>query len=53
MGLHQTMYISPLYYFIEMGYAILLNGAGVDILWEPLLAGFDLTSIAFHKNIDI
>jgi len=27
------MSISPLYYFVEMGYGILLQGAGWDILW--------------------
>jgi ABC-2 type transport system permease protein len=37
MGLRQAMYISPLYYFVEMGYAILLKGAGLDILWDSLL----------------
>jgi ABC-2 type transport system permease protein len=37
MGLRQAMYISPLYYFIEMGYAILLKGAGLGILWDSLL----------------
>jgi len=41
MGLRQAMYISPLYYFIEMAYAILLKGAGLDILWDSLF-GFGL-----------
>jgi len=36
-GLRQAMYVSPLYYFIEMGYGILLKGAGLDILWDSLL----------------
>lgn len=36
--LRQAMYISPLYYFIEMGYGILLKGAGLDILWDSLLS---------------
>ena len=36
-GLRQAMYLSPLYYFIEMGYGILLKGAGLDILWDSLL----------------
>jgi ABC-2 type transport system permease protein len=36
-GLRWAMYFSPLYYFIEMGYGILLKGAGVDILWESLV----------------
>ena len=36
-ALHWAMYISPLYYFNEMSYAILLKGAGIDILWDSLL----------------
>lgn len=36
-GLRQAMFLSPLYYYIEMGYAILLKGAGLDILWDSLL----------------
>ncbi len=43
-GLRQAMYLSPLYYFIEMGYGILLKGAGVGILWDSLL-GFTLLGI--------
>lgn len=36
-GLREAMYLSPLYYFIEMGYNILLKGAGLDVLWDSLL----------------
>ena len=36
-ALREAMYLSPLYYFIEMGYGILLKGAGVDVLWDSLL----------------
>ncbi|MBW6494027.1 MAG: ABC transporter permease [Burkholderiaceae bacterium] len=36
-GLREAMFLSPLYYFIEMGYGILLKGAGLDILWDSLL----------------
>jgi ABC-2 type transport system permease protein len=36
-GLRYAMYISPLYYFIEMGYGILLKGAGLETLWDSLL----------------
>lgn len=36
-GLREAMYLSPLYYFIEMGYGILLKGAGLDVLWDSLL----------------
>ncbi|MFA5732133.1 MAG: ABC transporter permease [Acidithiobacillus sp.] len=36
-GLREAMHLSPLYYFIEMGYDILLKGAGLDTLWDSLL----------------
>ena len=32
------MYISPLYYYINASYGILMKGAGLTILW-PMLAG--------------
>lgn len=32
------MYISPLYYYINASYGILMKGAGLQILW-PMLAG--------------
>ena len=35
--LREAMVLSPLYYFIEMGYSILLKGAGLDVLWDSLL----------------
>ena len=37
VGLRQAMYLSPLYYFIELGYGILLKGAGFELLWDSLL----------------
>jgi ABC-2 type transport system permease protein len=36
-GIRQAMYISPLYYYIEVSYGILLKGAGIEILWDSLL----------------
>lgn len=36
-GLREAMYLSPLYHFIEMGYGILLKGAGLAVLWDSLL----------------
>jgi ABC-2 type transport system permease protein len=30
--------ISPMRHFIEIGYGILLRGAGIDLLWDSLLA---------------
>ena len=36
-GMRAAMFLSPLYYFIEMGYGILLKGAGLAVLWDSLL----------------
>lgn len=46
-GLRQAMYFSPLYYYIEMAYGILLKGAGLDILWDSLLGLASLGSLIF------
>lgn len=46
-GLRQAMYLSPLFYFIEMGYGILLKGAGLEILWDSLLELTLLGSVIF------
>lgn len=36
--MREAMFLSPLYCcFIEMGYGILLKGAGLDVLWDSLL----------------
>ena len=35
--IHTAMFISPLYYFNKITYAIILKGAGFDILWESIL----------------
>jgi ABC-2 type transport system permease protein len=51
MGLRQAMYLSPLYYYIEMGYAILLKGAGLDILWDSLLGLTLLGSVIFGFGV--
>ena len=32
------MYVSPLYYYINASYGILMKGAGLMVLW-PMLAG--------------
>lgn len=50
-GLRYAMYISPLYYFIEMGYGILLKGAGLDILWDSVFGLMLLGSIIFSLGI--
>jgi len=50
-GLREAMYLSPLYYYIEMGYGILLKGAGLDILWDSLLGLALLGSLIFSFGV--
>jgi len=47
-GLRWAMAISPLYYFIEMGYDILLKGAGIAVLKDSLL-GLTLLGLVFFS----
>jgi ABC-2 type transport system permease protein len=49
--IHWAMYISPLYYFNKMTYAILLKGAGVDILWGSLLGLSVLGGVFFSFGV--
>ena len=51
MGLRQAMYLSPLFYYIEIGYAILLKGAGINILWDSLLGLTLIGSIIFAFGV--
>ncbi|MCD2450394.1 ABC transporter permease [Methylicorpusculum oleiharenae] len=46
-----AMKISPLYYFNEMSYAILLKGAGVRILWDSLLGLALLGAVFFNFGV--
>ncbi len=46
-GIRQAMYFSPLYYYIEMAYGILLKGAGLTVLWDSLLGLTLLGSVVF------
>ncbi len=39
------MMISPLHYFIDAGYGILLKGAGIELIWKSLLVIFVLGSV--------
>ncbi len=41
------MMISPLHYFIDAGYGILLKGAGIELIWESLVGIFVLGSVNF------
>ena len=50
-GIRQAMYISPLYYYIEISYAILLKGAGIKILWDSLLGLGMLGSLVFGFGV--
>ncbi len=50
-GFRQAMYLSPLSYYIEMGYGILLKGAGLDILWDSLLSLALLGSLIFSFGV--
>ncbi len=50
-GLRQAMYFSPLYYYIEMGYGILLKGVGLNILWDSLLGLTLLGSLIFAFGV--
>jgi len=51
VGIRQAMYISPLYYYIEISYAILLKGAGIKILWDSLLGLGMLGSLVFSFGV--
>ena len=47
----QAMYLSPLYYYIEISYAILLKGAGLKILWDSLIGLSLLGSLVFAFGV--
>lgn len=46
-----AMTVSPLYYFNEMSYAILLKGAGVDVIWDSLLGLSVLGGVFFNFGV--
>lgn len=50
-GFRQAMYFSPLYYYIEMGYGILLKGAGLNIIWDSLIGLTLLGSVIFSIGV--
>jgi len=50
-ALQWAMYISPLYYYNEMSYAILLKGAGIDVLWDSLLGLTALGAVFFNFGV--
>ena len=51
VGLRQAMYLSPLYYYIEMSYGILLKGTGINILWDSLLGLMLLGILVFGFGV--
>jgi len=50
-GIRFAMYFSPLYYYIEMAYGILLKGAGLAVLWDSLLGLTLLGSVVFSFGV--
>ncbi len=49
--LRRAMVLSPLSYFIEMAYGILLKGAGVKLLWDAILGLALLGSLLFGFGV--
>jgi len=49
--LRRLMVISPLYWFIELGYGILLKGAGLEVLWDSVLGLAVLGSLLFAFGV--
>ncbi len=47
LWLRRAIHLSPLYYFIEMSYGILLRGAGFKVLWKLFLGLSLLGTAAF------
>jgi ABC-2 type transport system permease protein len=45
--LRNLMSISPMRYFIDITYGILLRGAGLDVLWDSVLAMAALGVVLF------
>jgi ABC-2 type transport system permease protein len=46
-----VMYASPLHYYIDTGFGILLKGAGIDILWDEILEMALLGSVIFAMGM--
>jgi ABC-2 type transport system permease protein len=41
------MSLSPLHHYIDVAYGILLRGAGIDVLWDSILAMAGLGAALF------
>jgi len=46
-----VMYISPLHYYIDTGFGILLKGAGIRVLWKQILEMAMLGSFIFGMGM--
>ena len=49
--LREAMHLSPLFYYTEMAYAILLKGAGLELLWKLMLQLALLGSAVFAFGV--
>jgi len=49
--MRMVMYASPLHYYIDAGFGILLKGAGIDILWDEILEMALLGSVIFAMGM--
>lgn len=45
------MFLSPLSYYIDIGYSIILKGATLQLMWQPLLQLFGLGTLLFWFGI--
>jgi len=45
------MYVSPLYYYIDASYGVLLKGAGLALLWDSVLGIAVLGGAAFALGL--
>jgi ABC-2 type transport system permease protein len=45
--LRVVMSLSPLHHYIDVAYGILLRGAGIDVLWDSILAMAGLGAALF------
>jgi ABC-2 type transport system permease protein len=49
--LRAVMTLSPLHHFIDIAYGILLRGAGLDVLWDSVLAMTALGAVLFALGV--
>jgi ABC-2 type transport system permease protein len=49
--LQAAIYFSPLRHFLEVGYGILLRGAGLSVLWDSILVMAGLGAVLFSLGL--